>query len=83
MNLVEKYLGEGKLSWEKVNQLAKKFSGSLDKKAESEKGKPWATWNFKDMDNYRKFTKVLQSSYMNIKAEDDEDKNIFKVKVWF
>ena len=81
MNLVEKYLGEGKLSWEKVNKLAKKFSGSLIKK--DEKGKPWDTWNFKDMDNYKKFTKALQSSYMNIKAEDDEDKNIFKVKVWF
>lgn len=79
MELLEKYLGEGKLSWAKTDEIAKKFKGGYKQDQNKEKGKPWNTYVFKDIEGYRSFAKEMQSKHMNIKG----DSKSFEMKVWF
>lgn len=79
MNLVEKYLGEAKLSWANTDKIAKKYKGEYKKNQDKEKGKPWNTYSFKDEDNYQSFVSEMQKNYMNFKANKDS----LEVKVWF
>ena len=77
MDLVEKYLGEGKLSWAKTDEVAKKYSGKY--KGNEEKGKPWNTYVFKNIEDYRRFADEMQKSYMTIKGDSKK----LEMKVWF
>lgn len=77
MNLIDKYLGEGKLAWKDVHAISKKVKGSL--KPSEEKGKPWSTWTFANIESYREFAKEMQAKHMTIKGDPKK----LEMKVWF
>lgn len=79
MDLVEKYLGEGKLSWAKTDKIAKKYGGRYKKDPKKERGLPWNIYVFKNIDDYRKFANELQDSFMTMKGDPEK----LEMKVWF
>ena len=79
MDLVEKYLGEGKLSWLNTDKIAKTHGGSYKKGQDKEKGKPWNTYTFKSSEDYTKFAKEMQKNFMTIKGDPKK----MEMKVWF
>lgn len=79
MDLIDKYLGEGKLSWSEVDKIAKQNSGVYDNPKDKEKGQYWNVYKFKSKDDYTKFAKELQKSHMTMKGDIKD----FKMKVWF
>jgi hypothetical protein len=76
-DLIDKYLGEGKLSWKDVNTVSKRVGGNLS--PSNERGKMWTVWTFKNIESYREFADEMQSKHMTIKGDPKK----LEMKVWF